>query len=44
MRPGPDTLENNPVCMRMKTKIIIGVQNIDFSKQPIDNINDGRWL
>jgi len=41
---GPDTLENNPVCMSMKTKIIIGVQNIDFSKQPIHNRNDCRWL
>jgi len=22
MRPRPDTLENNPVCMSMKTKIL----------------------
>ena len=32
MRPRPDTLENNSVCMSMKTKDI-GVQNIVFSKR-----------
>ena len=43
MRPRPGTLENNSVCMSMKTKDV-GVQNIVFSKQPIHNTNDCRWL
>jgi len=33
MRPRPDTLENNSVCMSMKTKDI-AIQNIVFSKRP----------
>ena len=43
MRPRPDTLENNSVCMSMKTKIL-AFRNIVFSKQPIHNRNDCRWL
>jgi len=44
MRPRPDTLENNSVCMSEKTKILEYSQNIVFCKQPIHNRNDCRWV